>query len=88
MPLQTVLQSGINHPYVYAKNNPIIGTDPTGEIGAVGVTAYNLYFFYDCVSKCPVDCEDGDTRANIQCKRDCVYEYVGPKAKKGPGTGP
>ncbi len=94
------LNDGLNT-YGYVYQNPINFSDPTGKCGGVCVglgiiavgTAYKFYKFITCVKKCEDAnklssdiCFDGDTRPNINCKRKCLLEVVGPKMKKGPRT--
>ena len=52
--------------------------------------------FENCVEECEKTNEDcdksnrppGDTSSNFECRRDCLFKFFGPGAKKGPRTSP
>ena len=77
------LDGGLNT-YGYVKANPLIYIDPKGEnFGAViggGFAAWGIWKYYqyiECVEKCPVSCDDGDTEENMKCKMVCLRDLLG-----------
>ncbi|MFC1751357.1 RHS repeat-associated core domain-containing protein, partial [Pseudomonadota bacterium] len=93
------LAGGLNT-YAYANNNPLTYVDPEGKSALIwtipivvggGFTILKFKKFNDCVEACEstnAQCEDGNTRPNLNCRNDCFWQIMGKKKNIKPPVRP
>ncbi len=84
------IDGGLNT-YLYANANPLSYVDPEGKSAVIwgapiviggGFTWYKFQKFNACVEACEAtneQCQDGNTRQNLNCRTDCFWQIMGKK---------